>query len=612
MNTIKIFKLKQYISIGLGIILILTLIGIPGSSFVSTITKSQESSYIIQGKSMDAVVELVEKYEGTVTSRLEIINGVAAILPPSAIAHLLAEPMITTITPNMTVKTVDKDEQYAMDKAKKKGGAPATDYPDVVGADLVWSQGVIGEGVTVAVVDTGLANHPGTTQDVNGKPGRILGWISFVDKCRKPPCDGNGHGSHVGGIIANTEVGADGEWNGVAPGVNLVGVQVLGKKGDGNYETVIQGIQWVVQNKDKYNIRIMNLSLVSPVQSPYWADPLSQAVMQAWANGIVVVVAVGNNGPDPMSVGVPGNNPYVITVGAFTDNYTPNDWSDDYITPFSSAGPSLDGFVKPDIVAPGAHIVSTMMNDSYLKKQHQAKKVGDSYFEMAGTSQAAAVVSGIAALVLSQNPNLTPDEVKYRIMNTAFPWIDPATGQALYSMWQQGSGRVNTPDAVFADIQGAANQGLDIAADLSGTQHYEGYSYYDDTTGQFRLNGDFNEWTNGFGVWAGDYSARPGGFGVWAGRFGVWAGRFGVWAGGFGVWAGGFGVWAGGFGVWAGGFGVWAGGFGVWAGGYDAWTGSEPWAQSGYASAGFVQSFLEGNIPNATSSTTSVGRWVDE
>lgn len=609
MNTQNIYKLRKYLSIGLGIILIFTLIGIPGSSIGSTTTQS--SSYIIQGKSIDVVVELVEKYEGTVTSRLEIINGVAANLTPSAVAHLLAEPMITAVTPNMIVKTVDKGEQYAAEMAKG-GDVPATDYPDVVGADLAWSEGVIGKGITVAVVDTGLAKHPGTTLDVDGKQGRILGWASFVGKCRKPPCDENGHGSHIGGVIANTEIGADNEWNGVAPGVNLVGVQVLGKKGDGSYETVIQGIQWVLQNKDKYNIRIMNISLVSPVQSPYWADPLNQAVMQAWANGIVVVVAAGNDGPDPMSIGVPGNNPYVITVGAFTDNFTPNDWSDDYITPFSSAGPTLDGFVKPDVVAPGAHIVSTMMNDSYLKKQHQAHKVGKNYFEMAGTSQAAAVVSGIAALMLSKNPTLTPNEVKYRLMQSAFPWIDQATGQALYSMWQQGSGRVNTPDAVLADIQGEANQGLDIAMDLSGAQHYEGYTYYDDTTGQFRLKGDFNEWTNGFGVWAGDYIARPGGFGVWAGDFGTWAGGFGVWAGGFGVWAGGFGVWAGGFGVWAGGFGVWAGGFGVWAGGYDAWTGSEPWAQSGFANAGFVKSFLDGNIPNATSSTTSVGRWVDE
>ncbi len=297
----------------------------------------------------------------------------------------------------------------------------------------------------------------------------------------------------------------------------------------------------------------MNLSLYSLVQSPYWADPLNQAVMRAWAEGITVIVAAGNDGPNPMTISVPGNVPYVITVGAFTDNYTPTDWSDDYLAEFSSAGPTLDAFVKPDLLAPGAHITSTMMPGSYLARNHEANWVDKFYFSMAGTSQAAAVVSGAAALVLANNPDITPDQVKYRLMVTSLPWINDEQTDVLYSVWQQGAGRLNAYDAALAtDITLAANNGLDIQADLAGTQHFEGYSYYDDETGTFRLHG---------------YESLAGGYGSWAGGYGSWAGGYGSWAGGYGSWAGGYGSWAGGYGSWAGGYGSWAGGYGSWAGG---------------------------------------------
>jgi len=183
----------------------------------------------------------------------------------------------------------------------------------------------------VAVVDTGIGWHRDLIKDLEGNlHDRIVGWQDFVGNCRKP-CDPNGHGTHIAGIIANSQPGADGEWNGIAPGVRLVGARVLNDEGFGTYEQVIQGIQWVLAEKENLDIEVLNLSLVATARSPYWADPLNQAVMRAWAEGITVVVAAGNRGPDAMTIGVPGNNPYVITVGAFTDNYTPDDWSDDYL-----------------------------------------------------------------------------------------------------------------------------------------------------------------------------------------------------------------------------------------------------------------------------------------
>ncbi len=123
---------------------------------------------------------------------------------------------------------------------------------------------------------------------------------------------------------------------------------------------MIRGIDWIVANKDTYGIRVVNLSFSAPPQSYYWDDPLNQAVMAAWRSGIIVVASAGNLGPDPMTIGVPGNVPYVITVGAMTDNFTPDDGSDDVLASFSSPGPTLEAFVKPEMVAPGGHVVSTM------------------------------------------------------------------------------------------------------------------------------------------------------------------------------------------------------------------------------------------------------------
>ena len=554
-------RIKRHV----GLILVLVLM----ASFTMTVPSHQAEfgSFIVRGSDLEAVTRLVSAHGGQVTSMLDLIDSLGASLPVNALPRLLAEPEVTSIVPNASVWITGNE--FDGDPA------PASDYPDLVGADVVWDAGVTGEGVTVAVVDTGLSNHPGLLKKVNGvRLNRIAAWVDFVEGSNSPR-DPHGHGTHIAGIIANGQQGPDGDWNGVAPGVRLVGVRVLDEYGYSDYENVIQGIQWVIDHKDEYNIRVMNLSLVSNAEVPYWVDPLNEAVMEAWASGIIVVVAAGNGGSDAMTIGVPGNNPYVITVGAFTDNHTPDDWSDDYITPFSAAGPTLDAFTKPDVMAPGAHMVSTMAKHSTLENEHPESQLPHKYFWMAGTSQASAVVSGLAALALAENPELTPDEVKYRLMVTALPWVDLDSTEALYSLWQQGAGRVNAPDAVFAEVTGSANYGMDIFADLADEEHYEGYTYYDEENGEFRLRGEYADWTGGYGAWAGDYGPWTGGYGAWAGGYGAWAGGYGAWAGGYGAWAGGYGAWAGGYGAWAGGYGAWAGGYGAWAGGYGAWAGHD-------------------------------------
>jgi serine protease AprX len=567
----------------------------------------------VRGRDSNTVAALVNEHGGIVTSRLNIIDSVGALLSHAQITTLVNDNQIVSISPNSPVATTGYDRGN-----KTNPAIPTTNYPDVIGADYVWDQGVIGKGVTVALLDTGLDQHSGIFKDVNGRPGRVLDGVDFISG-KNNYSDKHGHGTHIAGIIANTQIGEDGEWNGIAPGVNLVPVRVLDKNGVGTYEQAIQGIQWVIEHKVEYNIRVLNVSLIAAVQSPYWADPLNQAITRAWAEGITVVAAAGNDGPSPISLGVPANNPYVITVGAFTDNFTPYYWDDDYLAPWSGAGPTLDGFVKPDLVAPGGHITSTMLPSSTLFDIHEGNRTSGQYFTFAGTSQSAGVVSGVAALILSHQPTLTPDEVKYRIMISAFPWFDAESNSSIYSVWQQGAGRVNAPGAVFAEVEGSANQGMDIWADLAGEVHYEGYSYFDADTNTFRLRGDFEIFPNQFGTWAGQFGTWAGQFGTWAGQFGTWAGQFGTWAGQFGTWAGQFGTWAGQFGTWAGQFGTWAGQFGTWAGGYytwaggvESWSGTEPWANTLFADPNFIQNFTSGGGPPSSYSSTSISQWVPE
>ena len=229
--------------------------------------------------------------------------------------------------------------------------------------------------------------------------------------------DPYGHGTHITSIAASGAQNLAGGYLGIAPKANLVVVRAFDGEGGGRYTDVIAGLNWIVANRAKYNIRVLNLSFGAPPQSYYWDDPLNQAVMAAWRAGIVVVASAGNEGPDPMTIDVPGNVPYVITVGALTDSDTPYNATDDKLASFSSTGPTFEGFVKPELVAPGGHIAASMSSSSYLANiDPDSMQLGQQMFTMSGTSQAAAVTSGVVALMLQDDPTLTPDTVKCRLI----------------------------------------------------------------------------------------------------------------------------------------------------------------------------------------------------
>ncbi|MGI6125575.1 MAG: S8 family peptidase [Planifilum sp.] len=285
--------------------------------------------------------------------------------------------------------------------------SPATRAP------LVWETKNRGKGVTIAVVDTGIAPHPDLTQPTN----RIIAFKDFVDGLTNP-YDDNGHGTHVAGCAAGNGYAQNGKYRGTAPEALLVGVKVLDKTGSGNLSDVIAGIKWCIDHRDQYNIRIISLSLGSTPSGSYRDDPVCRVVEEAWKRGITVVAAAGNSGPESGTIASPGNHPQIITVGASDDRETV-DPGNDTIASFSSRGPTADGVVKPDLVAPGVEITSLRVRGSYLDKMSANNRVDSQYLTLSGTSMSTPLVSGIAALILSEHPEMSPDQLKQRLMSTA-------------------------------------------------------------------------------------------------------------------------------------------------------------------------------------------------
>ncbi|NMO94369.1 S8 family peptidase [Paenibacillus lemnae] len=299
-----------------------------------------------------------------------------------------------------------------------------------IGSDTVRKkQGYTGKGIHIAVLDTGVYNHPDLTKPVN----RIVGFKDFVNG-RKLPYDDNGHGTHVAGDAAGNGWVSKGKYKGAAPEAGIVGVKVLDREGKGYDSTIIQGIQWCMANRNKLKLRVLNLSLGSPALGPWSEDPMCQAVEKAVQAGLVVTAAAGNSGPGRGSVESPGISPSVITVGAVDDRRTVTQ-ADDVITVFSGRGPAKGGGVKPDLLAPGETIISLRSPGSLLDRELPYQRVGRSYFTLSGTSMASPLVAGAAALLLQKQPGLSPQQVKEKLKRHAYSLgLDANTG---------GSGEVN-------------------------------------------------------------------------------------------------------------------------------------------------------------------------
>lgn len=476
------------------------------------------------GAAVDVIVQYTSaaakaKTHGKAKKDLGAANAVLYSATAETIEELAADPEVVYISPDRPVK------------------ARLDLTAEAVNATLAWSYGWTGQGVTIAVIDSGVNEH----QDLRG---RVLYSESFLGPAAG---DRYGHGTHVAGLAAGDGKLSKGRYQGVAPGAGIVSLQALDEDGAGTDSSAIAAIYRAIELKDVYGVRVLNLSLGRPVYESYTSDPLCQAVEAAWKAGIVVVTAAGNDGRDNTfgeqgygTINSPGNDPLVITVGAMRTMGTAAR-GDDLVASYSSKGPTLlDHVVKPDLVAPGNGVVSAIQGGAGLLRSHPQNVVDGSYFRLSGTSMAAPVVAGAAALLLEQDPTLTPDQVKARLMKTAsrtFPrtsvGVDPATGVAYtsqYDAFTVGAGYLDIA-AALASVErtdkSAASPGVVYDA-ASGTVRL--VSDASQVWGSSVVWGDLRAWSDG-AVWA---DAATDGFSVVWGDIeacaasGVWGGSV-VW-----------------------------------------------------------------------------------
>jgi serine protease AprX len=372
---------------------------------------------------------------GAVDQKLESVGGVIATVPVDHESALEQTPGVRSVSADRELHLANN----SWDSSADAGSLPRT--AQTVNATTPSASDATGNGVDVAVVDSGIAPVTGLTDAdkiVNGPD------ISFDSQSNKSAyVDDYGHGTHIAGIIAGNARGKRSGFNGLAPDARLLNVKVADAGGAVDVSQVIAAIDWVVQHRtdNGLNVRVLNLSFGTDSAQSYVDDPLAFAAEVAWRNGIVVVTAAGNDGTDLGRMTDPATDPFVIAVGSDDAKGTPQT-SDDAISDFSSWG---DGTRNPDVVAPGRSIVSLRDPGSYIDSTYPSARVTPKLFRGSGTSQATAVVSGVAADLLQARPDLTPDQVKAILMQTA----SPVPGADIRA---QGAGLVNLDAALAAPV----------------------------------------------------------------------------------------------------------------------------------------------------------------
>ena len=542
----------------------------PGLSVVGDAL--QEVIVTAQG-GVDAAADAVRRIGGTVESPLPIVDGVEARVPAGALPELAGVSGVTSIT---------ADRRASFENLTYDDTTVASSYTRSTQATSAWGTGNLGAGVGVAVLDTGIS-------EMNDFRGRLVHGPDLSGEGTL--VDTYGHGTvmagAVGGSGADSAASGKGLYAGVAPKSTLVAVKVAGRNGVADVSTILQGMHWVSAYKDQYNIRVMNLSWgTTSTQNPA-VDPLNYAVQRLWQQGIVVVVAAGNSGPGAGTILKPADDPLVITAGAYDDRQN-DSTSDDAVPAWSSQGPTAQGLTKPDLVVPGRTLITTRSYGSRIEAENPKALVSPSYIRGSGTSQAAAVTSGLAALLIAARPSLTPDQVKNLLTGTALPIA--ATGANV-----QGKGRGQLAAALAADPGPAYTQtptatGLGSIEASRGGRNVETVCPADAATGTVtiirgEITADCQAWNGS--TWTGSTWTGS----TWTGS--TWTGS--TWTGS--TWTGS--TWTGS--TWTG--STWTGG--TWTG--STWTGST-WTGSTWTGSTWTGSTWTGST--WTGSTWTGSTWT--
>jgi serine protease AprX len=409
---------------------------------------------IVQGKGGNQAAKAIADVLGVdkkAYKDFRSIDGVAVQLSGAQLLALAGDNHITAITPDARVRlsaasgSLDSKEKWPyVTGVDKYSGAPAA---------------------TIAVVDSGIdTSRPEFA-------GRIAAAVNLSTLPGNSAGDGRGHGTFVAGIAAGKLSGRDG----AAPTAKLVSIDVMDDQGMARTSDVIAAADWILANKAQYGIKVANFSLHSSVANSFMYDPLDKAVEKLWFNGVVVVAASGNYGYADRPSGVPfapGNDPFVITVGA-SDTGKSVSTNDDTAAPWSAYGYTLDGFAKPDVSAPGRYMVGPVPVTSTLYSERPDHIVEPGYMELSGTSFAAPVASGIAALILGQHPTFTPDQVKGALLLGAKPLPKAAD-------MSEGAGEVNAGRSIQFSNPPAANKALNkfvVSDPVSGSPVFDAASW---------------------------------------------------------------------------------------------------------------------------------------
>ncbi len=389
---------------------------------LSSVAKTSDGKVPLIISSKDKNILKAEKtllrgIRAKVKDELPIINGFTVEVDEKDLPKLLEhKPEGVSIYIDGKYKMIE--DPIVVEKKEPEVSIQTNTATKVLGMDKLWEKGLTGKGGAIAVLDTGIYPH----KDFGN---RIIGFKDFCNGY-KEPYDDNGHGTHVAGDCAGDGTMSNGLYKGTAPEANLVGVKCLDKHGAGRFSDIIKGIQWIIKNKDKYNIKVLNMSLGGPVFASYKDDPICQAVEKVLEAGIIPVIAAGNSGPKAFTIGSPGNDPNVLTIGAFDDNNTVERY-DDKIAKFSSRGPTkFDKLTKPDVLSPGVNITAPTSYGSVLDTYPNIPHAGPDYITISGTSMATPISAGVVHAFAMKFPNIPPRKWIEIFKKTAkrFPGLD--------------------------------------------------------------------------------------------------------------------------------------------------------------------------------------------